>query len=1050
MEFHADLHIHSKYSRACSKDSDLEHLAWWAARKGIALVGTGDFTHPAWRAELERDLVPAEPGLFRLRPEIESRILRTLPPNCRTLPRFMLSVEISTIYKRDGRTRKVHHLLYAPSFEAAGRITADLAKIGNLASDGRPILGLDSRDLLDITLSSDPGSYLVPAHIWTPWFSALGSKSGFDSIADCYADLADHIFAVETGLSSDPAMNWMVSSLDSYTLVSNSDAHSPPMLAREATRFDTDLDYYAVRRALETGEGFRGTVEFFPEEGKYHLDGHRKCGIRFDPQATRDHHGRCPVCGKPLTVGVFHRVSELADRSEGYRVPGAADFTSLVPLPEIVSEIVGVGPKSKRVMGEVTRLVGELGPELDILQSVPLDEVTRVGGELLGEAITRLRRGEVIREAGYDGEYGVIRMFQPEELRSKNTTPTLFGDLDLPEQAPAAPRTARRSAPSAPTPAPEPVTPADTDAEPALFSAEETSSQPSPAILLDGLDPDQRAAAEHTGGPLLIVAGPGTGKTRTLTHRIAYVVAERGVPASQCLAITFTRRAADELRERLHALLGERAADMTITTLHGLGALILREQYARAGLSPDFTIADDSLRQEIAAEIAGSAGEGRRLLARRETALHEDDAEIARFDARLREANLVDFTDLIRLPVRLLSADEELVAHYRSRWPYISVDEYQDVDESQYALLRLLAGPEANLTVIGDPDQAIYGFRGADVGFFLRFTEDYPSARTVQLTRNYRSNSTIVNAALQAIAPASLVPGRTLRAVGQFGEAPRIGVHVAADEYAEASFVARAIDRLLGGTSLHSLDSGRVTEDGDDSLSFSDICVLYRTDAQSEAIISAFNTAGIPFQKRSHDRLLSRPEMRILVAELPHQPDGPVVDRVRSAVETLCRRYADNERRVTDVRAAGELVAPLAERCGTDLSEFLSALALGAEVDALDPRADRVSLLTLHAAKGLEYPVVFLVGCEDGLLPFFFPGEEHEDTAEERRLFFVGITRAQRRLYLSRARRRTRRGRTFDAAPSPFLAAIDAKLTMAVDAESALRKRPKDRQLRLL
>ncbi|WP_234351717.1 endonuclease Q family protein, partial [Thermobifida fusca] len=426
MEFHADLHIHSKYSRACSKDSDLEHLAWWAARKGIALVGTGDFTHPAWRAELERDLVPAEPGLFRLRPEIESRILRTLPPNCRTLPRFMLSVEISTISKRDGRTRKVHHLLYAPSFEAAGRITADLAKIGNLASDGRPILGLDSRDLLDITLSSDPGSYLVPAHIWTPWFSALGSKSGFDSIADCYADLADHIFAVETGLSSDPAMNWMVSSLDSYTLVSNSDAHSPPMLAREATRFDTDLDYYAVRRALETGEGFRGTVEFFPEEGKYHLDGHRKCGIRFDPQATRDHHGRCPVCGKPLTVGVFHRVSELADRSEGYRVPGAADFTSLVPLPEIVSEIVGVGPKSKRVMGEVTRLVGELGPELDILQSVPLDEVTRVGGELLGEAITRLRRGEVIREAGYDGEYGVIRMFQPEELRSKNTTPTLF------------------------------------------------------------------------------------------------------------------------------------------------------------------------------------------------------------------------------------------------------------------------------------------------------------------------------------------------------------------------------------------------------------------------------------------------------------------------------------------------------------------------------------------------------------------------------------------------------------------------------------------------
>ena len=1048
MEFHADLHIHSKYSRACSKDCDLEHLAWWAARKGIALVGTGDFTHPAWRADLERDLVPAEPGLFRLRPEIESRILRTLPPHCRTLPRFMLSVEISTIYKRDDRTRKVHHLLYAPSFEAAAAITADLAKIGNLASDGRPILGLDSRDLLEITLSSDPGSYLVPAHIWTPWFSALGSKSGFDAIADCYADLAEHIFAVETGLSSDPAMNWMVSSLDSYTLVSNSDAHSPPMLAREATRFDTDLDYYAVRRALETGEGFRGSVEFFPEEGKYHLDGHRKCGIRFDPEATREHGGRCPVCGKPVTVGVFHRVSELADRPEGYRVPGAADFTSLVPLPEIVSEIVGVGPKSKRVMGEVTRLVAALGPELSILTSTPLDEVTRVGGELLGEAIARLRRGEVVREAGYDGEYGVIRMFHPDELRAEADMFALFSELDLAPArasapAPEPPAARRPAPPAAPAPAAD-------SAEPALFPAEETAARPRTHSLLDGLDPDQRAAAEHTSGPLLIVAGPGTGKTRTLTHRIAHLVAERGVPAEHCLAITFTRRAAEELRERLHALLAERSAAMTVTTLHGLGALILREQHDRAGLDADFTVVDETLRQEIAAEVAGSAAGGRQLLARRDTAPHDTDEEIARFEARLREAGLVDFTDLIRIPVRLLSGDEELVAHYRNRWPYISVDEYQDVDGAQYALLRLLAGPEANLTAIGDPDQAIYGFRGADVGFFLRFTEDYPSARTVQLTRNYRSNSTIVNAAVQAIAPASLVPGRLLRAVGEFGEAPRIGVHVAADEHAEASFVARAIDRLLGGTSLHSLDSGRVTEDGDDSLSFNDICVLYRTDAQSEAIISAFNTSGIPFQKRSHDRLLSRPEMRLLTAELPHHPEGPVVDRVRSAVEALCRRYGDNERRVTNLLAAGELVGPLAERCGSDLSEFLSALSLGAEVDALDPRADRVSLLTLHAAKGLEYPVVFLVGCEDGLLPFRFPGEERGDEAEERRLFFVGVTRAQRRLYLSRARRRTRRGSGYDVAASPFLAAIDPALTMPVDAESATRRRPKDRQLRLL
>ena len=414
--FHADLHIHSKFSRACSKDCDIEHLSWWALRKGLRVLGTGDFTHPAWAAELRETLVEAEPGLFRIRPDLEKRLFRDTPASCAGTVRFMLSVEISTIYRRDDRTRKVHHLLYAPSFEAADRITAALARIGNLASDGRPILGLDSRDLLDITLSAGPGCFLVPAHVWTPWFAVLGSKSGFDAVRDCYADLADHIFAVETGLSSDPPMNWACSSLDGYRLVSNSDAHSPPMLGREATVFDTELDYFSIAAALRTGNGLAGTVEFFPEEGKYHLDGHRKCGVRVEPEQTRALDTICPQCGKPLTVGVLHRVAELADRPPGYRPPGAAGFTNLIQLPYIMGEILATGPKSKKVTGEVGRLVAALGPELGILRDVPVDDVRRVGGSLLGEAITRLRRGEVIRDAGYDGEYGTIRLFQPDEL----------------------------------------------------------------------------------------------------------------------------------------------------------------------------------------------------------------------------------------------------------------------------------------------------------------------------------------------------------------------------------------------------------------------------------------------------------------------------------------------------------------------------------------------------------------------------------------------------------------------------------------------------------
>src|SRR5919109_984903 len=383
--YYADLHIHSKHSRACSQDLDIPGIALGAKRKGITVVGTGDFTHPGWADELRGTLVPAEPGLFRLRDDLERAVDERLPPSCRRPVRFMLSVEISTIYKRADRTRKVHHLLYMPDLEAAAACTARLLRIGNLASDGRPILGLDSRDLLEITLESGDGAYLVPAHVWTPWFSPLGSKSGFDAVEDGYADLAGHLFALETGLSADPAMCWRVSSLDRYRLVSNSDAHSPGALGREATVLDTELDYFAIRDALKTGEGFGGTVEFFPEEGKYHVDGHRKCGVRLEPAESRALGDRCPVCGKPLTVGVLHRVEELADRPEGFRPPGTAGFRNLIQLPQLVGEVLGVGPKSKGVTAMVGAMVERLGPELEILERVPVEAVARAASPLVAE-----------------------------------------------------------------------------------------------------------------------------------------------------------------------------------------------------------------------------------------------------------------------------------------------------------------------------------------------------------------------------------------------------------------------------------------------------------------------------------------------------------------------------------------------------------------------------------------------------------------------------------------------------------------------------------------
>jgi DNA helicase II / ATP-dependent DNA helicase PcrA len=1039
--FIADLHIHSRFSRACSKDCDIEHLSWWALRKGLTVLGTGDFTHPAWSAELKDTLTEAEPGLFRLRPDLERRLHRDTPASCAGTVRFMLSVEISTIYRRDERTRKVHHLLYAPSFEAADRITAALAKIGNLASDGRPILGLDSRDLLEITLEGGPGCFLVPAHVWTPWFAVLGSKSGFDAVRDCYADLAGHIFAVETGLSSDPAMNWTCSSLDGYRLVSNSDAHSPPALGREATVFGTDLDYFAMADALRTGQGLAGTLEFFPEEGKYHLDGHRKCGVRIEPEQTTALADQCPACGKPLTVGVLHRVAELADRPAGYRPDGAPGFTCLVQLPQIIGEILDTGPKSKKVTAEVTRLVGALGPELTILRDVPLDDLRRAGGTRLAEAIGRLRRGEVIREAGFDGEYGTIRLFDPGELDGE----ALFAMTGPP--APGSVRKNNSAERAAVRQSAHPPSPVRGDA--AARSAGATGS------VLDGLDADQRAAAA-AGGPLLIIAGPGTGKTRTLTHRIAHQVAELGRPAGQFLAITFTRRAAQEMRDRLAGL---GTGELTVTTFHGLGLRILREHPAAAGLPAAFGVADEAALLRVATELAGSERDGRKLA--------NDTERRPELRAELIARDLVDFDGLTELTAALLAAEPGIAAGLRARWPFVSVDEYQDIDPVQYELLRAIAGDGAGLTAIGDPDQAIYGFRGADVGIFGRFAADFPGAVTAELTRNYRSSPAIVTAALQAIAPSTLVPSRLVTAAGVPGpgggsrsgagdgslaEPGDVSLHEAADEHAEAAWIAAAIDQLLGGASFHSLDSGRADGHGHGKLGLSDIAVLYRTDVQAAALGQALTRAGLPYQKRSHDLLARRPAVAGIVRELAlSEPAGDVAAQLTAAVRSLTAARGERDATVVDIRAAGEVLAPLARRCGADAGRFLTEISLGAEADALDPRAEAIPLLTLHAAKGLEFDVVFLAGCERGLLPLRLLGPlTPEETAEERRLLFVGMTRARGRLVLTCAARRTRHGGEEAAGRSPFLASVSAGLLGSFGSAAPRARRPADCQLRLL
>ena len=1053
MAFYADLHIHSKYSRATSKNCDLKHLAYWARKKGITVIGTGDFTHPVWQAELKEQLVPAEPGLFRLQPALEKEVAQMLPSACQGTTRFMLSVEISTIYKKGDKTRKIHHLLYAPNFSAVERMTERLSRIGNVKSDGRPILGLDSRHLLEITLESDPGSYLVPAHIWTPWFAALGSKSGFDAIDECYADLAPHIFAVETGLSSDPEMNWRVSSLDRFRLVSNSDAHSPGKIGREACVFDTELDYFSIRRALETGQGYQGTIEFFPEEGKYHLDGHRNCQIRLLPHQTKQLEGRCPACGKPLTVGVMHRVDDLADREDDTPPETAGAVQSLVPLPEMLSEILHVGPKSKKVGQHYEGLLNQLGPELQLINDVPLEDIRKGGDTLIAEAISRLRKQEVIREAGYDGVYGTIRLFREEELRQKTNGASLFTQEPSPQTKQENTPTGVRGADS---PKQGRTTQRKTDAAQTHSTSEFPTTSDDPVAapstdILAGLDSDQRGAAEIIAGPLLIVAGPGSGKTRTLTHRIAHLIRNHHVRPEHCLAITFTRRAADEMRERLHRLLPAVADAIPLFTFHALGMSILQEHWNAAGLQRGFRVASDAERQHLLRETLGvSARQTRSLLSaisvakRTGQALAKDrQADIYhRYQQELDTRNLVDFDDLIGRAIQVFEADTGLRDTYRERYQWVCIDEYQDVDEQQVRLIKLLVPPDGNICAIGDPDQAIYRFRGADVRFFAQFTTDFPGAPVVRLTRNYRSDSNIVHLSSQVIAPS----GSEQQSTPVLADTPSlITLHEARTEKAEAEFVVQSIETLLGGHSFFSIDSGRSRDAEDRAVSFSDIAVLYRTEAQAEAAVEALHRSGMPFQKYAHTRLLDHPGVAILIDTLREQPgDGALVARLEAACDK-----AETDRTGDETRAALELLQPIARECGDDLDRFLSTLALETQVDTWDPRADRISLLTLHAAKGLEFSAVFIVGCEDGILPLTWGKAGAADLEEERRLFYVGVTRAKTKLYLCHAQKRRWRGTVQAMSPSPYLADIEEQLLDRRRSQLSARGKKKADQLEL-
>src|SRR3989344_416666 len=417
MRFIADLHIHSKYSRATSKEMNLEKLDSWADDKGILVMGTGYFTHTLWFKEIKEKLEPAEPGLFKLKQQFKGKTLK----NTFSQTRFLLSVEISSIYKKNGKVHRIHNIVFAPDIETAEKINHQLGLIGNLKSDGRPILGLDSEKLAEIIFNINPNAAIIPAHAWTPWFSIFGSMSGFDSIEECFGKYAKNIFAIETGLSSDPAMNWQLSKLDKISFISNSDSHSLQKIGREANVFDTELSYQGIMKAIKSRDPkkFVATIEFFPEEGKYHYDGHRNCDVVFHPKESKKHKNICPKCGKPLTIGVMNRVEKLADRhnlkieSQGnyHQYDNRVPYYNLITLQEIIAEAFNAGTGTKKVKAEYENLIKTFGSELKILLETNEKELKFSAAPLVTEGIKKVREGKVKIRPGFDGEYGKIEIF---------------------------------------------------------------------------------------------------------------------------------------------------------------------------------------------------------------------------------------------------------------------------------------------------------------------------------------------------------------------------------------------------------------------------------------------------------------------------------------------------------------------------------------------------------------------------------------------------------------------------------------------------------------
>ncbi|MCK4765762.1 MAG: UvrD-helicase domain-containing protein, partial [Candidatus Aminicenantes bacterium] len=904
-----------------------------------------------------------------------------------------------------------------------------------------------------------------------------------------------------------------------FTLISNSDAHSPGKLGRNANLFDTELSYDSITGALKSGDPRRclGTIDLFPQEGKYHYDGHRKCGVCWNPVETLENSGVCPVCQKKVTVGVLNRVVRISDREDLTGKKNRLPFYSIIPLKEILSEILGVSPASRKVDREYFTLLKKGIPELELLLDTPVEEIALLGSAELAEGVKRMRNRQIIVKEGFDGEYGRVKVFQKDEKATFSTQKALFSE---PPRRVAVVLERRE------------MIAFDLSKYRELAKAQEQSDENTKLnkSFLGGqggrffkkaplaLNSRQREAARHFEGPALILAGPGTGKTRVLVYRIAHLIEDKGIDPGHILAVTFTNRAAAEMKERLQGLLrdSETCSKMQVATFHALGLSMLKELSV-----PGNNILSNSLREEIGRHEGFSLidQEDRKLLLRRipgcekrrvnkfseaisrakqeiKTAAEIEDKKFAgifeNYETLLKEQNCFDLDDLIYVPVKLFSRCPGMQEHYGDKYRWIMVDEYQDINYAQYRLIGSLipgastaaASPaeRANLCVIGDPDQAIYGFRGADVAFIEKFSVDFPDAVLYKLEKSYRCSESILRASRDVMGGAGRggLSGGVLEGVNK-GVKIKIAKH--GTHKSEAEFVARTIEDMIGGLRFFSMDSSITQGSKSGPIeSLSDFAVLCRVRSQLEAVEKACRDHAVPFRTIGDLPFFKQEPVRSIIDLLrsiqnpansflkekfqnekinrflasggeggffekppPSTPRKTFIDfkaqkTVKEIVSVLVDDFFDAEKKENEI--AIRQLLDLAGNFDRDLDGFLRFVLLGAAEDTYAPSLENVTLMTLHAAKGLEFKCVFIVGCEEGLLPYSLYESQTCDREEERRLLYVGMTRAQEFLFLSHAEKRFLRGREYRLPRSSFLDPIEKELLESAQMKQRKKKEP--------